>query len=44
MRSYTNKVPEKIANKKELKMKLERIYYFSNTQRIEAVQGSRLPE
>jgi hypothetical protein len=43
IRRYTNKVPEKIANKKELKMKLEGMSSYTDIQISVAVQDSRLP-
>jgi uncharacterized protein YjbI with pentapeptide repeats/GTPase SAR1 family protein len=44
IRRYTNKVPEKIANKKELKMKLEGMPFYTDAQKNVAVQRSKLPE
>jgi GTPase SAR1 family protein len=44
IRRYTNKVPEKIANKKELKMKLEGMQFYTNTEKHVALQDSSLPE
>jgi uncharacterized protein YjbI with pentapeptide repeats len=44
IRQYTNKIPEKIANKKELKMKLEGMSSYTDIQISVAVQGSRLPD
>jgi uncharacterized protein YjbI with pentapeptide repeats/GTPase SAR1 family protein len=44
VRRYTNRVPEKIANKNELKMKLEGMAFYTDLQISVAVQDSRLPE